>query len=779
MDLSLPNQMKSFAGLPVILMGFALLAPTADAGTLAYYRFEDSPGFLVDSSSFGDLGNSGGTHYTLPSSGQGAFFGVPQGSGSNAKGVDLDASTDILDSGNTGTDLITGDVMTAEAMFNFESGGTYSIIAGQWHWQVSERAFQLFLQSSGGARYLAMAVSPDGSANTTVSSGLRVLPNEDYYGAATFDGSEIVFYLKQNPGGDGPTRTSVVVAPYDTMNGHDRLGIGDSVGAPGGGNNFVGVIDEVRISDTVLGPADLLVPVNNSLPTTVAHWRFEDSPGFTNDSSSTGLNLINTAAAQYTLPGSGAGSDFSDPVPRTGDTNAKGAQFDNSSDLMETGNSGITPLTDDFTVEAFINNDFIEGSRNTIVSQWDYTVNKRVFQFTIEGGVLKAYISTTGADSPGYTSSLSITDDKDYYVALVFDLDGGDVTFYAQNLSDGGTLQSDTVAHTHTELIQDDRFVVGGGVSATANNFRGVIDEVRISRAALPVKSLLISKGLVSHWTGDNTSEDSVSTNHGTLVDNATYAAGMLDQAFSLDGSGDYVNIPDNDASLDVDRYFTQSVWFNGDSLPASGTDAIFLQGVDNLQGGNNYIRANNQVLSYGVRTSGTITGPTSLSNSTWYHGVLTYDGTTIRLYLDGAEEANGTTTIDYVNDSRVALGPWVNPVDGLPHSCCYFDGLIDDAALWDVPLTANEVKCLFDVGDSGDLGYTAKDFEELREVHVDGSGSVTVGGFVWTYSSGLTAAAGLSGSSPTFTLVFDDAADTGLTSVASGLPDITVIKFE
>ena len=55
----------------------------------------------------------------------------------------------------------------------------------------------------------------------------------------------------------------------------------------------------------------------------------------------------------------------------------------------------------------------------------------------------------------------------------------------------------------------------------------------------------------MSHWTGDNTPSDSVGSNHGTLNGDTTYATGKIGDAFSLDGTDDYVNVPDS-ASLDV-----------------------------------------------------------------------------------------------------------------------------------------------------------------------------------------------------------------------------------
>jgi len=287
--------------------------------------------------------------------------------------------------------------------------------------------------------------------------------------------------------------------------------------------------------------------------------------------------------------------------------------------------------------------------------------------------------------------------------------------------------------------------------------------------------------GLVSHWTGDNTPNDSVGSNHGTLNGGMGYnSSGKIGQAFSLDGTDDYVNAPDS-ASLDVGTDYTKHVWFKADVV--SGTKAIFLQGDDDLQGGNNYMRVNSSVLSYGVRASGTITGPTTLSTDIWYQGCLTYDGGTIRLYLDGSEEVSGTTTINMNADSRIAIGAWVNPVDHNPHACCYFDGLIDDAGLWDEALTADEVKSLYGVGNDATLAYGAANFDSLKQIHDALTGSTTIGSLLWTYADNLSGSAGLSGSDPTYTLVLNDSfgvgSRTGLTSaLATTSPAGTVITL-
>ena len=72
--------------------------------------------------------------------------------------------------------------------------------------------------------------------------------------------------------------------------------------------------------------------------------------------------------------------------------------------------------------------------------------------------------------------------------------------------------------------------------------------------------------GLVSWWGGDNNALDIIGTNNGALHGDATYAAGKVGQAFSFDGSGDYVSIPDQ-PSLNPTAAITVDAWIFSDNL--------------------------------------------------------------------------------------------------------------------------------------------------------------------------------------------------------------------
>src|SRR5437868_660747 len=62
--------------------------------------------------------------------------------------------------------------------------------------------------------------------------------------------------------------------------------------------------------------------------------------------------------------------------------------------------------------------------------------------------------------------------------------------------------------------------------------------ETRLALAAIPALS-----GPVAWWSGDGNTNDSAGMDQGTLHGNATYATGVVGQAFSFDGVDDGVEV--------------------------------------------------------------------------------------------------------------------------------------------------------------------------------------------------------------------------------------------
>lgn len=134
-------------------------------------------------------------------------------------------------------------------------------------------------------------------------------------------------------------------------------------------------------------------------------------------------------------------------------------------------------------------------------------------------------------------------------------------------------------------------------------------------------------------------------------------------------------------------------------------------------------------------------------------------DMSDIDIYVDGVFSYDGSSntsadrTISTAANGSFFLGRAANGA-GSGNS----NGSIDDVAVWDNPLTPDEIKGLFDVGQQ--LGTNAGIYDQVLSLHNSGSGTIHAGDYTWTYASGLSSSAGISGNN----LVLDDAANTGVT---------------
>lgn len=305
-----------FRTLSVSTIGVMLLALCAKATTVGYWRFETPPGLRVDSGGNGltlsTTPETPPTTYPLPVSGPGAHFPqvIPQTGATNVSSSDLGTPA----AGNffrpDSPDFTVTD-FTIEAFVHrtVETAGT-QYLASQFNFSNgSQRAWGLGVAGTTPPNGLSpgelfLNLSAAGTNGIVVGSGLIVATDVDYFVAASVDASNsstgVVFHLKDLTN-VGALASGTRANPVGTVaNSSADFLIG---GYNGGGNRWAGIIDEVRLSNTVLASYQLLVTPAGPPP--VATPVISPASGSFSDPVTVTLTCATAGAEiRYTLDGS-------------------------------------------------------------------------------------------------------------------------------------------------------------------------------------------------------------------------------------------------------------------------------------------------------------------------------------------------------------------------------------------------------------------------------------------------------------------------------------------
>jgi hypothetical protein len=181
--------------------------------------------------------------------------------------------------------------------------------------------------------------------------------------------------------------------------------------------------------------------------------------------------------------------------------------------------------------------------------------------------------------------------------------------------------------------------------------------------------------------------------NAGTIHGAARIESGGCGKAISLNGINNYVEIPFSSQNHPINA-ITVSLWFYADSfepqvLISSYEDGGYRLGFDD--GGDLWWTVN-------LERRGDVSIPVqreSILLNQWHQVSGTYDGYTLKVYLDGVlrNQMNTTGAIHYQYNNYITLGAdagFYNSTDlNCPH---YFHGGIDEVRIYPVALTYGQV---------------------------------------------------------------------------------------
>ncbi len=209
----------------------------------------------------------------------------------------------------------------------------------------------------------------------------------------------------------------------------------------------------------------------------------------------------------------------------------------------------------------------------------------------------------------------------------------------------------------------------------------------------------------VFHWKLDEsngtTALAAVGTYNGTLAGGTTWAptGGHFNGAARFDGVDDRIVLGACEPTSGGQE-LSLSLWVKPDFV--TGMERTLVAKTTGTQASEHVWSLafiNGTAMRFRLRTGGTVTElatpPSSIFGGAWYHIVATYDGSEMRMYLNGGLMGSTSKTgmVDYAPQAPASIG-------ALSTGANAFSGWVDDVRVYDQALTDGEVvDLLFESG--------------------------------------------------------------------------------
>ncbi|MCA9240645.1 MAG: LamG domain-containing protein [Planctomycetales bacterium] len=406
-------------------------------------------------------------------------------------------------------------------------------------------------------------------------------------------------------------------------------------------------------------------------PTLMLHYTFDEG---------TGTTITDSSRSE-------ADAEFNTGTP-TWTTGVRGGALEfNGSNDADTDSSFDPPATG--TVAFWFRfNATPAGSQRLLGSGGDWEVRVDA------SGVLYADLSGDGVGGGFQTPSGSASAGRWRHFAAVYNSDDDTFTLYldGEQVASGSMTLTDQTANTLSL----------GTRTGSTERFNGALDDFRVYNYELTQAEVAELYGLVGHWRLDETS-GTTATDSSNIGHDATYWSGAAPgaagpypgagaYAADLDGVDDNIGASSIDAYDNIEEYVSIAAWVYFDTAIADQTSQQSIVSRDDWSTKKGFILLADQ--PYGDRLlfrvyDGTTYGDAVWDNpgigaGEWHHVVGTYDGATVKLYVDGELKGSTAFTSPIEPNAGDSVGMGYN-LDGRLHDVRLYNRAITHAEIAEI----------------------------------------------------------------------------------------------
>jgi len=243
-----------------------------------------------------------------------------------------------------------------------------------------------------------------------------------------------------------------------------------------------------------------------------------------------------------------------------------------------------------------------------------------------------------------------------------------------------------STSYSNTALSASTSYTYRIRAADAAGNLSGYSNTATATTASGSGSEGLVAAYSFDEGTGTTLGDNSGNSNTGTIANGSWTSTGKFGSALTFDGTSTMVTVADS-ASLDLTTGMTLEAWVYPTTLSDWRTvlmkekpeaHVYLLYAHDNAPHPALYVRADG--LEYFVP------GTAGLPVNTWSHLAATYDGITLRLYVNGTQVASGALSVA-IDSSTSPLRIGGNSIWGE-----YFAGRIDEIRIYNRALSSAQV---------------------------------------------------------------------------------------